>query len=120
MPRAKRGFKRRKRVKKILDRAEGFHSRRKNTIRRGAEAVDRAFRYAWVHRRMKKRDFRTLWISRIAAATGANEMSYSRFIAAMNVCKLGLNRKMLSEIAIREPGAFTAIINEVRKHAPAH
>ena len=120
MPRAKRGFKRRQRRKKILDRAEGFVLGRKNQASRTAEAVDRAFMYAFRDRRAKKRDFRTLWIARMSAALGANDMSYSRFIGAMKKAGVGLDRKVLSDIAIHDPKGFTAIVNEVRSMAPAN
>jgi large subunit ribosomal protein L20 len=120
MPRAKRGFKRRRRHNKILDRAEGFVLGRKNKLKRTAEAVDRAMIYAFRDRRAKKRDFRQLWIARISAACGANDISYSRLIAALDKGQVGLNRKVLSDIAIADPTAFTAIVNQVRSLAPAH
>ena len=120
MPRAKRGFKRRRRHNKVLDRAEGFVLGRKNKFKRTSEAVDRAMIYAFRDRRAKKRDFRQLWIARISAATGANDISYSRFIAALKGAKVGLDRKILSDIAIADPSAFTAIVNSVRSLAPAN
>lgn len=118
MPRAKRGFKRRQRRKKILKKAEGFVLGRKVQARRTAEAVDRAGVYAYRDRRAKKREFRQLWIARLSAALGANDMSYSRFIGAMKVAKVGLDRKVLSDIAIMDPQGFSAIVNEVRSFAP--
>ena len=120
MARAKRGFKRRVRRKKILKRAEGFVLGRKVQARRTAEAVDRAFGYAFRDRRAKKRDFRQLWIARLSAACSANDMSYSRFIAALKKAQVKLDRKVLSDIAIRDPKGFSAIINEVRTLAPAN
>lgn len=119
MPRAKRGFKKRRRHKKVLDRAEGFVLGRKNKFRRAAEAVDRKFVYAYRDRRVKKRDFRALWISRLSAASQANEISYSRLIAALKRAKIELDRKILSDIAIADPRAFSAIVNQVRSLAPA-
>lgn len=118
MPRAKRGFKRRRRHNKILELAKGYRFGLKNKIRRAAEAVDRAHRYAFEHRRAKKGDFRQLWIARMAAACQANDISYSRFIAALNKAKIGLNRKMLAEIALVDANAFSQIVNQVRAHAP--
>src|SRR4051812_21521925 len=118
MPRAKRGFKRRRRHNKVLDRAEGFVLGRKNKFKRTAEAVDRAFIYAYRDRRAKKRDFRQLWIARLSAAANANDMSYNRLIAALSKAQVGLNRKVLSDIAIADPAAFTSIVNEVRSLAP--
>jgi large subunit ribosomal protein L20 len=120
MARAKRGFKRRRRVKKLLDRAEGYYLRRKNTYRRAIEQVQRSLAYAYRDRRVKKRDFRALWNTRIAAAGALNDISYSRFIGALTKGNVLLNRKMLSEIAIQDPAAFTKIVNEVRSLAPAH
>src|SRR4029078_2734717 len=111
MPRAKRGFKRRRRHHKILQLAEGFVLGRKNKLKRTAEAVDRAMIYAFRDRRVKKRDFRQLWIARISAACGSNDMHYSRLIAALTKGQVALNRKMLSDIAIADPTSFTAIVN---------
>lgn len=118
MPRAKRGFKRRRRHNKILDKAEGFAFGRKNKIRRAAEAVDRAGVYAFRDRRVKKRDFRSLWISRITAAANDNGMSYSRMIAALKKSQIKLDRKILSDIAIVDPKAFGALIEHIRSLAP--
>jgi large subunit ribosomal protein L20 len=118
MPRAKRGFKRRRRHNKILDRAKGFAFGRKNKIRRASEAVDRAHVYAFAHRRAKKRDFRTLWIARLSAAASANNISYSRLINALTKASVKLDRKVLSDIAIADPRAFTAIVEQVRSLAP--
>ncbi len=120
MARAKRGFKKRRRVKKLKERASGFVLGRSVQTRRMAEAVDRAGVYAYRDRRAKKRDFRQLWIARLSAALNANEISYSRFISAMKKAKVNLNRKVLSDIAIRDPQAFTAIVNEVRSLAPVN
>lgn len=120
MPRAKRGFKRRRRHNKVLDRAEGFVLGRKNKFKRTAEAVDRAFMYAYRDRRAKKRDFRQLWIARLSAAASNNDMSYSRMIAALKKAEIKLDRKVLADIAIADPKAFSAIIDQVRSLAPAH
>ena len=83
MPRAKRGFKRRRRHNKVLEKASGFVLGRKNKFRRTAEAVDRSFIYAFRDRRVKKREFRQLWIARLSAAANNNNISYSRLIAAL-------------------------------------
>jgi len=119
MPRAKRGFKRRRRHNKVLDRASGFVLGRKNKFKRTAEAVDRAFIYAFRDRRVKKREFRQLWIARLSAALADNNISYSRFIGAMTKSEVKLDRKVLSDIAIVDPKAFSAIVEQVRAHAPA-
>jgi large subunit ribosomal protein L20 len=118
MPRAKRGFKRRQRINKLRDKAEGFRFGLGAQVRRTYEAVDRAGVYAYRDRRVKKRDFRMLWIARIAAATNGLEISYSRFINALSQAKIGINRKMLSEIAIKDPSAFNAIVDKVKALAP--
>lgn len=119
MPRAKRGFKRRRRHNKVLKRAEGFVLGRKNLYKRTAEAVDRAFVYAYRDRRAKKRDFRQLWIARLSAAAGDNNISYSRLISALTKAKVELDRKVLADIAIVDPQAFKAIVEQVRTLAPA-
>src|SRR6185437_12348958 len=119
MPRAKRGFKRRRRHNKVLERASGFVLGRKNKFKRTAEAVDRAGIYAYRDRRVKKREFRTLWIARLSAATAGNDISYSRFIAALNKAQIKLDRKVLADIAIMDPKAFTAIVDQVKSLAPA-
>jgi large subunit ribosomal protein L20 len=119
MPRAKRGFKRRRRHNKIRNKAEGFVLGLGSQIRRTSEAVDRAGVYAYRDRRVKKRDFRTLWIARLSAASNGADISYSRLVSALKKAKVLLNRKMLSEIAIHDPKAFEAIVNQVRSLAPA-
>lgn len=112
MSRAKRGFKARRRRKKVLDKAEGFTHRRKNTIRRGAEAVDRAMRYAWRDRRAKKRDFRGLWITRIGVAALQHGVNYSTLISKLNTAKIKLDRKVLAELAVADPNAFGAVVKQ--------
>jgi large subunit ribosomal protein L20 len=119
MPRAKRGFKRRRRHNKVLDRAEGFVLGRKNKFKRTAEAVDRAFIYAFRDRRAKKRTFRQLWIARLSAASNDQQISYSRLIAALKKAEIKLDRKILSDIAIADTKAFAAIVDQVRSLAPA-
>jgi large subunit ribosomal protein L20 len=119
MPRAKRGFKRRRRHNKVLERASGFVLGRKNKFKRTAEAVDRAHVYAFRDRRAKKRDFRQLWIARLSAAASDNNISYSRLVAALNKAGIRLDRKVLSDIAIVDPRGFSAIVDQVRTLAPA-
>ncbi len=120
MPRAKRGFKKRRRHKKVLERASGFVLGAKNKFRRTAEAVDRAGVYAYRDRRAKKRDFRTLWIARLSAAAADCNISYSRLIAALKKAQIKLDRKVLSDIAIVDPKAFGAIVDQVRSLAPTN
>lgn len=110
MPRAKRGFKARRRRAKVLKMAEGFTHRRKNTIRRGAEAVDRAMRYAHRDRRARKRDFRQLWITRIGAAAVLNGLNYSTLIAKLDEAQIKLDRKVLSDLAVFDAAAFSAVV----------
>ena len=112
MARAKRGFKARRRRKKMLKMAEGFTNRRKNTIRRGYEAVDRAMTYAYRDRRVRKRDFRQLWITRIGAAAVLNGLNYSTLIAKLKKTGIQLDRKILADLAVFDPGAFSAVINK--------
>lgn len=118
MPRAKRGFKRRRRHNKVLNLAEGFVLGRKNKYKRTAEAVDRAHIYAFRDRRAKKRDFRQLWVARLSAAASNNDISYSRLISALKKAQVDLDRKVLSDIAIVDPRAFSAIVEQVRSLAP--
>ena len=118
MPRAKRGFKRRRRHNKVLELAQGFVLGRKNKFKRTAEAVDRAGMYSYRDRRVKKRDFRQLWIARLSAAASMNDISYSRLISALKKAEVRLDRKVLSDIAITEPAAFRAIVDQVRTLAP--
>lgn len=115
MARAKRGFKARRRRKKVLKLAEGFMHRRKNTIRRGSEAVDRALRYAYRDRKARKRDFRQLWIARISAAAVSNGLSYSGLIAQLKKAQIKLDRKVLSDLAIFDPSAFTAVVQQSQR-----
>lgn len=117
MARAKRGFKARRRRKKILNMAEGFTHRRKNTIRRGAEAVDRAMRYAYRDRHARKRDFRQLWITRIGAAAVMNGINYSTLIAKMKTAQIRLDRKVLADIAVLDPAAFSAVVKTATQAA---
>ena len=118
MPRAKRGFKKRRRHNKVLERASGFVLGLGNKFRRTAEAVDRAGVYAFRDRRAKKRDFRQLWIARLSAASNNNNISYSRLMSAMKQALVKLDRKVLSDIAITDPKAFTLIVDQVRSLAP--
>lgn len=106
----------RERRRRRLELAKGFRGSRSKLFRTATEAVDRAQRLATEHRKLKKRDFRHLWIARINAATRAEGMSYSAFIGGLIKAGVTLNRKMLSEIAIRDPEGFKKII-EVAKNA---
>ena len=95
-----------KRRKKILDRAKGFHGARKLRIKIAKEAVMHALRYEYIDRRKRKRDFRTLWISRINAFVRESGITYSRFIEGLNKANVKLNRKALSILAVQDPEAM--------------
>ncbi|MCI5072473.1 50S ribosomal protein L20 [bacterium] len=117
MPRVKRGFKANRRRKKLMDRAEGFRGRRKNCYSLAAIAVERALDNAYTGRKNRKRDFRRLWIQRINAAARNFDLSYSRFMALLKKSGLELNRKVLADIAVKDPKGFEDIVNTVKKAA---
>ena len=105
----------RERRRRVLERAKGFRGPRSKNIRQAMEAVDRAMRMATIHRKLKKRDYRRLWIARINAATRAEGISYSAFMAGLIRAGVTLNRKMLSEIAVQDPAGFKSIIDIAKK-----
>ncbi len=115
MSRVKRGVITKKRHKKVLKRAKGFWGQRKNVFRRAQETVLRAMRFAYIGRKLKKRDYRGLFISRIGAACKAQGVSYSVFMSSLKAKKIQLNRKMLSQLAIFEPKAFAELVAVARK-----
>jgi large subunit ribosomal protein L20 len=115
MPRVKRGNKRRERRKKILSLAKGYFLTKGKLFRSAQESIMRAGNFAYAGRRLKKRDFRRLWIVRINAAARALDMSYSQFIAGLNRAGVTLDRKSLAEIAARDPKAFGALVETARK-----
>jgi large subunit ribosomal protein L20 len=110
MPRAKRGFKARRRRNRILKQASGFHSARSRLYAYAKEVVMKAWVYAYAHRRRRKRDFRRLWITRINAAARANGTSYSRLMHGLKGAQIALDRKVLSDLAIVDPAAFGAVV----------
>ncbi len=118
MARVKRGPHRKESRKKILKLAKGFYGTKSNAYRMAKQAVDRALRFAYRDRRQKKRQFRSLWIVRINAASRENGLSYNRLISGLRRAGLDLNRKVLSEIAIHDPEGFAAVV-EVAKEALA-
>ena len=109
MPRVKRGYTLRRRRKRLLKLAKGFRGPRGNLYRIAREAVDRALNYAYRDRRASKRDFSRLWIARINAAARSNDMSYSRLISGLVKANVAIDRKILSDMAINDPGAFTRL-----------
>lgn len=114
MPRATNAPASRARRKRRLELAKGFRGSRKNLFRMATEAVDRAMVMATVHRKLKKRDYRSLWIARLSAACKAHDMNYSRLIEGLTKSDIALNRKMLSEIAIHDPAGFATIVGEAK------
>ena len=107
--RVKRGFKARKRRKKVLKLAKGFRGGRSKLFRTAADAVDKALMYAYRDRRARKRDFRRLWIARINAAARMNNLSYSKFIHGLKLADVRLDRKVLAELAVSDPSGFSKI-----------
>lgn len=114
MPRATNAPASRRRRKRCLNRAKGFSGSRSKLLRQATEAVDRAMTLATIHRKHKKRDYRGLWITRISAACRMNDMTYSRLIEGLIKAGVTLNRKMLSEIAIRDPEGFKFIVQQAK------
>jgi large subunit ribosomal protein L20 len=107
--RVKRGYKARRRRNKVLKLAKGYRGGRSKLFRTATDAVDKALMYAYRDRRARKRDFRRLWISRINAAARMNDLSYSRFIHGLKQAGVELDRKVLAELAISDPGGFAHI-----------
>lgn len=110
MPRATNAVARRKRKKKLLKHAKGYFGGRKNLYRVAKDAVEKGWEHAYRHRRTKKRDFRRLWIARINAAARTHDLSYSRFISGLKRAGVELDRKALADLAVRDPGAFAALV----------
>ena len=107
--RVKRGFKARRRRKRILKLAKGYRGGRSKLYRTAADAVDKALQYAYRDRKARKRDFRRLWIARINAGARMNDLSYSRFISGLKTAGVELDRKILAELAISDPKAFSEL-----------
>jgi large subunit ribosomal protein L20 len=107
--RVKRGFKARRRRKKVLKLAKGYRGGRSKLFRTAADAVDKALMYAYRDRRVRKRNFRKLWIARINAAARMNNLSYSKFIHGLKLAGVELDRKVLAELAISDPSGFSQI-----------
>ena len=114
MPRVKRGTKRRQSRRKTLARAKGFFLTKSKLYRAAQEAVEKSLRYGYVGRRLKKRDFRSLWIVRIGAACRAADISYSRFMDGLKKSGVELNRKTLADIAFNDSAAFGALVNQAK------
>ncbi len=114
MPRAKGGFKTRRRRKKVLERAKGYFGARGRLYKVATEAVDKALLYAYRDRRAKKREFRYLWIIRINAAARALGLSYSQFMSRLKKANISLNRKALADMAYNDPSAFSQLVEKVK------
>jgi large subunit ribosomal protein L20 len=114
MPRVKRGFKARRRRNKVLKLAKGFRGARGKLFRSATEAVDRALNYAFRDRKVKKRDFRALWIARINAASRDNGLSYSRLVFGLKKAEIGLDRKILAQLAVVDPAGFSAVVEKAK------
>ena len=114
MPRAKRGNKRLEKRKKILALAKGYYGRKSKTYRSAKEAVERSLNFAYTGRKLKKRDFRRLWIVRINAACRLNEMKYSHFMHGLKVAGIELDRKVLADLAVKQPEAFATLAGQVK------
>ncbi len=118
MSRVKRGVTSHARHKKVLKQAKGYYGRRKNTIRIAKQAVEKAMQYAYRDRKNRKRTFRALWIQRLNAAVREHGLTYSRFIDGLGKAGIEVDRKVLSDIAIREPEAFAAIVEQAKAALP--
>jgi len=116
MARVKRGVTSHAKHKKVLKAAKGFYGRRKNTIRTAKAAVDRSMQYATRDRKVKKRNFRALWIQRINAAVREHGLTYGRFIDGLTKAGIEVDRKVMSDMAITQPEAFGALVEAAKKN----
>jgi large subunit ribosomal protein L20 len=114
MPRAKRGNKRLERRKKLLKLAKGYRGTKSKLYRSAKESVERGLNFAYTGRKLKKRDFRSLWIVRIGAAARLNGLNYSQFMHGLKVAGIELDRKVLADLAANQPAAFTELAGQVR------
>ena len=114
MARVKRGVTSHAKHKKVLDQAKGYYGRRKNTIRIAKQAVEKANQYAYRDRKNRKRNFRALWIQRINAAARSLGFTYARLIDGLSRAGIEVDRKVLSDLAIREPAAFAALVEQAK------
>jgi large subunit ribosomal protein L20 len=114
MPRSKNAVASRARRKKILDQAKGYYGKRKNVYTVAKNIVEKGMTYSYVGRKLKKREYRTLWIARINAAVREEGLTYSQFINGLSVKGIDINRKVLADIAMNEPASFKALIASVK------
>lgn len=118
MPRVRSGAARHRRKVRVFRKAKGYRGARSKLYRTAKEAVTRAGTFAYRDRRIRKRDFRALWVTRLSAACAERRIRYSRFIYGLKAAKVVLNRKMMSEIAIADPKGFDAIAELASQHSP--
>jgi large subunit ribosomal protein L20 len=114
MPRVKRGVTAHRRHKRILAQAKGYWGRRHHVLKTAREAVEKGWKYAYVGRKQRKRDFRSLWIARINAAARENGLSYSRFVNGLSRAGVELDRKNLADLAVADPRAFADLARIAR------
>lgn len=114
MPRVKRGTKRKDRRKKILGLAKGYYLNKSKLYRCAKEAVEKALVYAYRDRKVRKREFRKLWIIRIGAAARQNGLNYNQFISGLKKVGVDLDRKVLADIALQDPASFTRLVDQAR------
>ncbi|WP_442580776.1 50S ribosomal protein L20 [Mesorhizobium sp. ASY16-5R] len=114
MARVKRGVTSHAKHKKVLKAAKGFYGRRKNTIRIAKQAVEKSMQYAYRDRKVRKRNFRALWVQRINAGVREHGLTYARFIDGLNKAGIEIDRKVLSDMAIHEPQAFAALVGKAK------
>jgi len=115
MPRVKRGTKRRQRRKKILERASGYFLTKSKLYRAAKESVERGLKFAYSGRKQKKRQYRAIWIVRIGAAARLHGISYNQFISGLKKAEIGLDRKMLADIAVNDAAGFAALAETAKK-----
>lgn len=114
MPRVKGGTKTRERHKKILDRAKGYYGAKSRLFKAASETVDKGLQYAYRDRKVKKREFRALWITRISAAVRSMGLNYSQFMHGLKMAQIELDRKALADLAYSDPSAFSSIAETVK------
>ena len=119
MARVKRGVTARRRHKKVIKMAKGYYNARRKVFRVAKQAVTKALQYAYIGRKQKKRQFRSLWIVRINAAARANGMTYNRLIQGLNLAGITVDRRMLADLAVNDAGAFKAIVAAAKAALPA-
>ena len=119
MARVKRGVTSHAKHKKIIKAAKGYYGRRKNTIRVAKQAVEKAMQYAYRDRKVRKRNFRALWIQRLNAAVREHGLTYRRFVDGLTKAGIGVDRKVLADLAMNEPAAFGAVVEKAKAALPA-